>query len=133
MNNMFLLIFLGAMMERQIGHLAYAIIYILSGIGGGMLSLFYKAITNERAASVGASGAVFGLIGVMLALVLLQRHKIPDVTPTRILIVIAFSLYVGMRSQNVDNAGHIGGILTGFFAGVLLCLIHRTQRLKKSR
>ena len=82
----------------------------------------------ERIASVGASGAIFGLDGVLLAWILLDRRSMPDVTPIRVILMIALSLYNGFTAQNVDNAAHVGGLLTGFLAGALLCMIRKQKR-----
>ena len=104
------------------------ILYLLSGIGANICSLIYKVIAMERIASVGASGAIFGLDGVLLAWILLDRRSMPDVTPKRVILMIALSLYNGFTAQNVDNAAHVGGLLTGFLAGALLCMIRKQKR-----
>jgi rhomboid protease GluP len=129
-NNMLLLFFLGAMIEKEIGHVRYIFLYFLSGIGGNCFSLLIKAITNDSAASIGASGAVFGLVGVLLAIVLFSGRKLPDVTPVRVLLMIILSLYTGLTGQNIDNSGHVGGLLTGFLAGTFMCMIHRRCKSK---
>jgi rhomboid protease GluP len=127
-NNMLLLFFLGAMIEKEIGHFRYIILFFLSGIGGNGFSLLMKAVTNDRASSIGASGAVFGLVGVLLALVLFSGRQMPNVTPLRVVLMIALSLYNGMTGQNIDNAGHVGGLLTGFLAGTIMCVIQRRRK-----
>ena len=127
-NNMVILFFPGAMIEKVTGHLQFLILYLLSGIGANICSLIYKVIAMERIASVGASGAIFGLDGVLLAWILLDRRSMPDVTPKRVILMIALSLYNGFTAQNVDNAAHVGGLLTGFLAGALLCMIRKQKR-----
>lgn len=126
-NNMLILLFLGAMIEKEIGHIRFGVLYFLSGIGGGLLSLWSKAINNDWAGSIGASGAVFGMDGVLLALVLFSHHKMSTVTPARVMFMIAYSLYSGFTGNNIDNAAHIGGLLTGFLAGTIMCLIQRRR------
>lgn len=130
-NNMLLLIFLGAMIEREVGHLRYVIIYFLSGIGGNLLSLLSKIMSNDWSASIGASGAIFGLDGVLLALVLFSNRKMASVTPARVVIMIFLSLYSGFTGQYIDNAAHIGGLLTGFLAGTLMCIVERRRLGRK--
>lgn len=129
-NNMLILFFLGAMIEKEIGHIRYAVFYFLSGIGGNLLSLMSKYMTSDWSASIGASGAVFGLDGVLLAMVLLSNRKMSNVTPKRVILMIAYSLYSGFTGRNIDNAAHIGGLLTGFAAGTIMCIVER--RRKKS-
>ena len=127
-NNMVILFFLGAMIEKVTGHLSFLMLYFLSGIGGNLCSLSVKLLQMDHSASVGASGAIFGLDGVLLAWILLDRQSMPDVTPKRVILMIALSLYNGFTAQNVDNAAHVGGLLTGFLAGALLCMIRKQKR-----
>lgn len=126
-NNMMILFFLGAMIEPEVGHIKYVIIYFLSGIGGNILSLSAKIMSNDWSGSIGASGAVFGLDGVLLAMVLFSNRSMPNVTPVRVVLMIVFSLYSGFTGQNIDNAAHIGGLLTGFLAGTLMCIVERRR------
>lgn len=126
-NNMLILFFLGAMIEKEVGHIRYAFFFFLSGIGGNLLSLLAKWIGNDSSYSIGASGAVFGLVGVLLALVLFSNRKLPNVTPVRILLMIGLTLYSGFTGQNIDNAAHIGGILTGFLVGTAVCIVEKRK------
>ena len=126
-SNMMILFFLGSMIEKEIGHIRYALLYFLSGIGGGLLSLLYKVMSNGMSASLGASGAVFGLDGVLLAMVLLWNERLPNVTPTRVALMIALSLYSGFTGGNIDNAAHIGGLLVGFLGGCVVCFFQRKK------
>lgn len=127
-NNMVILFFLGAMIEKVTGHIQFLLIYLLSGIGANICSLLYKVMTMDSMASVGASGAIFGLDGVLLAWILLDRQAMPDVTPRRVLLMIVLSLYSGFTAHNIDNAAHVGGLLTGFAVGALLCALRRRKR-----
>lgn len=127
-NNMVILFFLGAMIEKVTGHIQFLLIYLLSGIGANICSLLYKVMTMDSMASVGASGAIFGLDGVLLAWILLDRQAMPDVTPRRVLLMIVLSLYSGFTAHNIDNAAHVGGLLNGFAAGALLCALRRRKR-----
>ena len=131
-NNMLLLGGLGAMLEPEIGHTGFGILYFLSGLGGQAVSLLCKILANEwYVVSIGASGAVFGLVGVLLAMSLCWYRKLPDVTWQKILFVVAFSVYNGMRTTNIDNAAHIGGFVAGAAAGFVMCIYHRFLGKKK--
>lgn len=127
-NNMVMLYFMGTMIEKEIGHLSYGIIYFISGIGGGLLSLYVKLVQGNPFGSVGASGAIFGLDGLLLAMVLFYRKPMPMVTPLRVCLMIILSLYGGMTAGNVDNAAHIGGLLVGLITGALFCMIRRYSK-----
>ena len=127
-NNMIMLYFMGTMIEKEIGHVPYGVIYFLSGFGGGLLSLYVKLTSGNPVGTVGASGAIFGLDGLLLAMVLFYRKPMPMVTPARVLLMIALSAYSGMTAGNVDNAAHFGGLLTGLILGALFCLIKRYSK-----
>lgn len=129
-NNMLILFFLGAMIEKEIGHIRYALCYFLSGIGGNLLSLLVRFVNRDLAASVGASGAVFGLDGVLLALVFCSDKRMERVTPARVILMIVYSLYSGFTGQNVDNAAHVGGLFTGFVLGLIICMVDRMKTKK---
>ncbi len=132
-NNMLILFFLGAMIEQEIGHIPCLLLYLLSGVGGNLLSLLFKMMSNDWSASIGASGAVFGMDGVLLALVLFAGRKLPTVTPARVVLMIVLSLYNGFTGTNIDNAAHIGGLITGFLSAVVLCLIQRRKKNRKNK
>lgn len=127
-SNMLILFFMGAMIEKEVGHICYLLLYFLSGIGGNLFSLLIKVVNSDMSSSVGASGAVFGLDGVLLAMVLLSGRKMQDVTPVRVLAMIALSLYSGFSGSNIDNAAHVGGLITGFLGGCVVCILQRRRR-----
>lgn len=127
-NNMVILFFLGAMIEKVTGHISFLVLYFLSGIGGNLCSLLAKLLQMDYSASVGASGAIFGLDGVLLAWILLDRQSMPDVTLKRVILMVVLSLYSGFSAQNIDNAAHVGGLVTGFLAGLLLCALRKHRR-----
>lgn len=126
-NNMLILFFLGAMIEKEVGHIRLAVFYFLSGMAGNLLSLYVKVLNGDISGSVGASGAIFGLDGLLLSMVLFYDRKMENVTATRVLLMILLSLYSGYTSGNIDNAAHIGGLLTGFAAGSVMCFFQKIK------
>lgn len=126
-NNMVILFFLGAMIEKEIGHVRYGVLYFLSGIGGNLLSLLVKAVTDDMTGSIGASGAVFGLDGALLAMVLLAGRRMEDVTPGRVIFMVVYSLYAGFSGENIDNAAHVGGLIIGFGVAAVICMVQRMR------
>ena len=128
-NNMVILFFLGAMIEKEIGHISFLFAYLLSGIGGNIVSLVVKIATGDRVGSIGASGAVFGLDGVLLALILFSGKRMPDVTPGRVIWMILLSIYSGFSGANIDNAAHLGGLFVGFLIGIIICIKDRIREL----
>lgn len=122
-SNMIMLFFLGEIVEEEVGHIRYLLLYFLSGLGGGILSVWYEYFTGNFHGSIGASGAVFGIVGVLAFLVIRNRGKLKTITYGKITFLIVYSLYSGFTGSNTDNAAHIGGLISGFFlaaAGYLL-------------
>ncbi len=119
-NNMLLLFFLGDYLERQVGHLRYVIIYLLSGVCGNLLSMAYELRTGEFAVSAGASGAIFGVMGALLYIALRNRGRGVQLNTKKLLFMALLSLYYGFTATGVNNAAHIGGLLGGILLSILL-------------
>ncbi|KAI3468783.1 hypothetical protein Pfo_025446 [Paulownia fortunei] len=115
--NMLSLVFIGIRLEQQFGFVRVGVIYLLSGIGGSILSSLFI----QRSISVGASGALFGLLGAMLSELLtnwtIYTNKVAALFT--LVVIIAINLAVGIL-PHVDNFAHIGGFLSGFLLGFVL-------------
>ena len=125
-NNMVILYCMGSRLERVTGHLKYFLIYLVSLIGAGMLSYGMMLRTGDYAVSAGASGAIFGVIGGFLWIVILHRGRFEQITTRGIVMMIVLTIYYGFSSVGIDNWGHIGGLLAGFSATVIL--YHRNRQ-----
>ncbi len=130
-SNMLVLFFLGNSVEREVGHWKYAILYFVSAFGGNIASAIYEVSVGIVIASVGASGAVFGIVGAVLMLLLSRKGKWENITLPRMLIMIVYSLYSGLMAENVNNVAHIGGFITGLLVMGIFCFIHRLLRKKE--
>ncbi len=131
-NNMFTLVIVGKYLEAAVGKVRFLIIYVLSGLGGNLLSLISDVILEDYAISAGASGAIFGLTGSLLCLTILNRGKIAGITRQSMMIMIALSLYNGFASEGVNNIAHIGGLLCGFLVTFLLFIQQYMKRRSKA-
>lgn len=120
-SNMVALLVLGFYLEPVLGHIQYSVIYCLSGIAGNLCSTFFHM--NE-VGSIGASGAIFGLSGAMLALVLFYKGRIPGITIRRVIYMCVVTLYSGFVTVNVDNAVHVGGLIFGFILVIITNIFH---------
>ena len=120
MNNMVIFCCVGSRLEKYIGHWKMAVVYFAAGIGGGLLSYIMMLLSGNYAVSGGASGAVFGVIGGLLWVVIYHRGKLEGMTTKGILIMVVLSLYFGFTSTGVDNWCHVGGMLCGFLATLIL-------------
>ncbi|XP_030532890.1 RHOMBOID-like protein 3 isoform X1 [Rhodamnia argentea] len=115
--NMLCLILIGVRLEQQFGFVRIGIIFLLSGFGGSVLS----ALFIQHIVTVGASGALFGLLGAMLSELLTNWSLYTNKAAALVTLafVIAVNLAIGIL-PHVNNFAHIGGFLTGFLLGFIL-------------
>jgi membrane associated rhomboid family serine protease len=114
--NLVSLMFVGVFLEPVLGTKRFAVFYLLCGIAASCTSLWWHSNT----VSVGASGAIFGLYGIFLALMLLKvfPREFSKAFLVSTLIFIGYNLLMGLTA-GIDNAAHIGGLLSGFLVGLL--------------
>lgn len=112
-SNMIFLVALGEMLERVIGHVRFVLLYFLSGIGGGIFSMINVVLSQDFYTAIGASGAIFGLIGAMLVLVIIHDGHYEGISIKRMVFAIVYMVYSGMQSEGIDNAAHFGGLVFG--------------------
>lgn len=117
-NNMLILFCLGNALEYYVGKFSYMGIYFFSGILAGLGSVVYN---TGNTVSVGASGAVFGVVGAMAWLVLKNKGRLKGFTGPRMVVFLIMSIYAGFVDQGIDNAAHIAGLIAGFVLAILLC------------
>ena len=122
-NNMILLFFAGELVEKTIGRVRFLILFFFSGVIGNLLSGVFEIVTGSYYDSVGASGAVFGIIGGLLYLVIARKGHGAGISMQRMVLMVAFSLYSGFKDPMVNNAAHLGGLLSGCLITFLLCHI----------
>ena len=119
-NNMLVLLGLGIYVEKALGKVKYAVLYMVSLIGANIISVFwYQYNSNFNVLSAGASGAIFGVVGGLLYLVIKNKGRLELVTSKQLIIMMLFTIFHGITSAGVNNAAHIGGAIIGFF----LCMI----------
>lgn len=132
-SNMIVLYYIGEIVEKKIGHILYAVIYFLSGIAGAVFSIGYELLTGNYYSSVGASGAVFGVEGAVLMLVIMYHGKLEYMTIGRLAFAIVFSLYCGFTAANVNNAAHVGGVIMGFASMAVIAMLCPKIRAGKDK
>ena len=118
-NNMLLLFLLGQIFERAVGPVRYLGIYLGSGLAGSFLSFFYLCLMNKNDIVAGASGAIFGIVGGMIIVIIVHKGKYQGISTKRMLFMAAITLYFGFATAGTDNVGHVGGLL----AGIILTFI----------
>lgn len=124
-NNMFILFFLGERLEHTLGKLKYLIIYLGAGMIAGIASMVYNMVQNSQVVSAGASGAIFGVVGAMLYVVILNKGRIKDISTRKLIFFVILTLYGGFTSQGTDNMAHIGGFIGGL---VIAAIIYRRPK-----
>jgi rhomboid protease GluP len=117
---------LGALCESLYGRWSFGAIYLITGIGGGVASVGW----NPGVLSVGASGAIFGLAGALIASFYLGEFSLPSIairgTLTSLLFFVGFNVVfgvVGGMFVGIDNAAHAGGLVTGLILGALIARV----------
>ena len=119
-NNMIVFVLIGSRLEPIFGRARYVALYMGAGLCGSIVSAVYYMNMGEMVASVGASGAIFGLIGAMLWILIKNRGYQKEFYGGGVALMIAGSLYHGFSTMGVDSAAHIGGCIGGFFFAILL-------------
>lgn len=127
--NMYALAYIGALLEPLIGKVTFLLVYLIAGIAASTCSLWWYDFTI----AAGASGAIFGMYGVFIALLLAGYTNIKDrkAILTSMLIFVGFNLLNGFK-EGIDNAAHIGGLLSGLIIGLTLYTSLNNEK-KKAR
>ncbi len=110
----------GRLTERLFGNGWFAALYVFAGVGGSSASMLW----NQNVISGGASGAVFGVFGALLAYMTVERGSIPPQTLNHLRVststFVVYSLFYGFVQSGIDNAAHLGGLAGGFLMGLIL-------------
>ena len=111
--NSYALWIVGPQVEKLYGSARFVILYVVTGVAG----VFGSYIFHPYSESAGASGAIFGLFGVLLVFGIRYRSAIPPffkrAVGTGVLPVIVINLIIGLTIPGIDNSAHIGGLLAG--------------------
>lgn len=117
--NMWVLVTVGPLVERMVGNVGFLLLYLSAGLVGSLASLFW----NPLLVSAGASGAIFGVYGALLGLLLLNRGSIPAQALVQLrnsgLGFLFYNLVFGLMQPNIDSAAHLGGLIGGFLFGLV--------------
>lgn len=116
--NCYSLYVIGLQVESPFGYLRFLLVYLLSGMAGVILSF---ALSPHN--SVGASGAIFGLVGALAVYLYRHRRRFGAFGRQRLmnlLGVIGLNLFFGIASSQIDNWGHVGGLAGGLLLGWLV-------------
>lgn len=127
--NMYSLYVIGPQTESFYGKLKYLFIFLFSGISGSLLSV---ALSGNNAVSVGASGAIFGLLGAILYFGYHYRVYLGNVLKSQIIPIIILNLIIGISFSGIDNFAHIGGLIGGVFASMAVGVPDKSKTSDKA-
>ena len=125
--NCYSLYVIGSQIENFLGKVKYSIVYLFSGVIGALFSISFGGMTP----SVGASGAIFGLMGALLYFGYYYRVYLGNVVKSQILPLIAINLGMGFLVPNVDNFAHIGGLIGGTMMTMALGIKDKSSTFEK--
>lgn len=125
--NMYTLYVIGTQIENFIGKKKYLIIYFFSMICAGLMSC---AISSQTV-SVGASGAIFGLLGSLVYFGFYYRLYLGSILKNQIIPLIILNLAMGFMMNGIDNAAHIGGLIAGLFIAMGLGVQRKEKNANK--
>lgn len=126
--NMYALYIIGKDVESFFGHVKYSVIYLLSIILGSLLSLVFS---NGFIVSVGASGAIFGLMGALLFFGYNYRVTLNNSITRQIIPIILLNLFIGAMIPSIDNFAHLGGLIGGYLAAMMVGIKYKTTKSEK--
>lgn len=133
LNNMLVLFIMGKTLEKYVGNVMFFCYYMVSGIIAGAVSLFYHTFATSPAVSAGASGAVFGIIGVMFFLVIKNKGRLEGFTSQRMWAYLVLSFCTGMANPSIDYAAHAGGFAGGVIMALCVSAVAGLKKMTKRR
>lgn len=126
--NMYSLHIIGSQIESYMGRTRFLFIYLFSGMLGSLLSV---AMNDLNIISVGASGAIFGLMGSLLYFGYHYRVYLSNALKSQIIPLIMINLLFGFMIEGIDNFAHIGGLIGGVSSAMAVGIQHKTSTIEK--
>jgi membrane associated rhomboid family serine protease len=111
----------GPQLESVLGHLRFGLLYLLAGLGGSIASFWFS---DPNVVSVGASGAIFGLMGAYIVIM----HRLGNDT-RQVIGLIGINLVLGFVISGVDWRAHIGGLVTGALVAAIMAYAPARNRV----
>jgi rhomboid protease GluP len=130
--NMYALYSISIFLEPMLGKLRYIAAYVCSGLIASAISIVWRQ--DEMIVGAGASGAIFGMYGVFLSLMIVNLipKKIKQAMMQSVLVFVAYNVFYGFKpGSGIDNAAHIGGLISGMLIGFIFSLTFKNPTTKK--
>ncbi len=117
LSNMIALIFVGNTLEKSIGKAKFILIYFISGLGASFFADIFNYSANNMVVSAGASGAIYGILGALVYVMLKYRKN----ANWGIVIILILMVSSGFSQTGIDNVAHIVGCVIGIISAVICC------------
>lgn len=124
--NMYSLFIIGSQLETFVGKRKFLFIYLISALSGSLMSCLFS-----DSLSVGASGAIFGLLGSMLYFGYHYRLYLGSVLKNQIVPIILLNLFLGFSLSGIDNAAHIGGLIGGILSTMAVGITGKSTKMER--
>lgn len=116
---------LGSLMEIWVGSARFATVYFASGISGSVASFLWTSWIRgaPESVSAGASGAIFGILGALIAFLVRRRDRLTPAARSllgQLLFWAGLNIFLGLTAPGIDNAGHMGGLALGWLFGLFV-------------
>lgn len=124
--NMLVLFLLGTHLEKAMGKVKYLLLYLGCGCGANLVFICYELFLEANSGismnivSAGASGAIFGVAGGLLFVVLVNKGRLEDLSTRQVMIMLVISLCIGFQDAGTNNLAHISGVVIGFLLSMIL-------------
>lgn len=129
LNNMLVLFFIGATLERALGKRKYALLYLGSGVAANLISGWFYTITNSPTMTCGASGAIFGVAGGLLYVVIRNKGHYEDLSSKRMILFVILSIYTGFTNTQINLVAHLSGLIVGVLMALILYRFEQDREL----
>ena len=132
-NNMLMLYVVGDVLERTMSKIQYISLYIVSGVAASILSMLYDMNQGILVYSIGASGAIYGLVGALFVFAIFSKEKMVNISIQQIMLFVLLNIYlVADGEKNIDYIAHIAGFFVGAVLGMVIMQInkHKVRDIK---
>lgn len=131
-NNMITLIIFGFYLSSVIGNVRFLIVYLLGGIFANIASVYYYNITrpNDFILSIGASGAVYAIIGAFIIIAIYKRASFLRANILRSILIILGGIFFG-ASAGVNNTAHLAGFIFGAIIMLFIIVVKGVSKTKR--
>ena len=112
--------FVGNMLLKALKPWQYAIVYLISGLGGSLASYEMMVLAHDYAISAGASGAIYGIVGALFWVVLRHGGRFETIRTKQMVLAVVCYVSYGFTTEGVDAWAHLGGMVAGFLVTAIL-------------